>query len=284
MSRLESNQYGKSRVRVLKVLKNQKGGEHEVCELEADVLLSGDLDGSYLGPDNSSIVPTDTVKNTVHALACDSLGTCRTSFAKVIGEHFLSTYAHLSGVSVELRERRWGRMDVAKENVGAGHSFVADGNGEWFCRGNFTRGKEAELSAGIRDHLVMKTTGSGFEGYHQCELTTLPATDDRILSTRITAEWTFGRGASDFASADASILGAAYEVFAGTYSPSVQRTLMEIGEAALEAVPGIEKVALKLPNVHFLGMDLSKLGRPENEVLFLPTDEPHGQIEAVVVR
>ena len=279
MSRLKCNHYGKALVRVLKVL---RGAQHEVCELEADVLLRGDLEGSYLGPDNSSIVPTDTVKNTVRVLAYDSLGTCRTSFAKVLGEHFLEQYVHLDGVSVELRERRWKRMNV--ENDGREHSFVAEDNGEWFCRGEFVRAGTGILSAGIRNHLIMKTTGSGFEGYPQCELTTRPPTNDRILSTRLTAEWIFSEQARDYGAADEAILKAAYEVFSGTYSPSVQRTLFQIGEAALAAVPGIDEIALTLPNVHFLGMDLANLGRPGNDCLFLPTDEPHGQIEAVVTR
>lgn len=279
MAKLQSNQYGKCRVRVLKVL---KGDKQEVCELEADVLLRGDLNGSYLSYDNSSIVPTDTVKNTVHALAHDYLGTCRTSFAKVLGEHFLDKYDHIDGVSVELRERRWGRMEI--DGAPHDHSFSAQGNGEWYSRGDFERGEEPVLSAGISDHLIMKTTGSGFEGYNECELTTLPPTNDRILATKMTLEWFFNDKAVEYASADKLILDEAYRIFATTYSPSVQRTLYEIGRAALAAVPGIAQIALNLPNVHFLGMDLTKLNRPGNTTLFLPTDEPHGEIEAVVGR
>jgi len=112
----------------------------------------------------------------------------------------------------------------------------------------------------------------------------LPPTDDRILSTRLSAEWTFADEATDYQLPDETILKAAYDTFSGTYSPSVQRTLLEIGEAALKVTPQVQEIALSLPNVHFLGMDLSKLGRPENDCLFLPTDEPHGQIEAVVTR
>lgn len=279
MAKLGSNQYGKCRIRVLKVLRGEK---HEVCELEADVLLSGELGGSYSSSDNSSIVPTDTVKNTVHALAYDHLGTCRVSFAKILGEHFLSQYQHISGVSVELRERRWTRMMI--DGKPHPHSFSEEANGTWFCRASFGREVEGVLSAGITDHLLMKTTGSSFEGFNACSLTTLPPTDDRILSTRLTAEWFFAPDAKDFLAADQSVLESVYRVFAETHSPSVQRTLFQIGEAALEAVPGIVKIALNLPNVHFLGLDLSKLDRPGNDSLYLPTDEPYGEIEAVVSR
>lgn len=279
MVKVESNQYGKSRVRVLKVLRGEK---HEVCELEADVLLSGDLDGSYLSDDNSSIVPTDTVKNTIHLLAHDHLKTCRVDFAKVIGEYFLEKYPHIDGVSIELRERRWKRMEINGEPHP--HSFSEEANGTYFCRADYQRDEPPVLSAGITDHLILKTTGSGFEGYNTCDLTTLPPTNDRFLSTRLTAEWFFSADAKAYSAADKKVLDSAYKVFAETYSPSVQRTLFEIGEAALKAVPSIVKIAFSMPNVHFLGLDLTKLGRPGNDTLLLPTDEPHGEIEAVVSR
>ena len=281
MATLESNRYGKFRVRVMKVLRHDDS-HHDVCELEADVLLHGELAGSYLSDDNSSIVPTDTVKSTVHILAHDHLETCRTSFAKVVGGHFLGKYPHLGGVDVELRERKWERMET-----GGGphpHSFAHAANGEPFSRGTFLRREIPRLSSGIRGHLIMKTTQSGFTGYNVCDLTTLPPATDRVFATRLTAEWEFSDPAADFAAADTAILAAAHEVFATTYSPSVQRTLYQIGELALERVPAVSRVELKMPNVHFLGLDLSKLGRPGQNCVLLPTDEPHGEIEAVIAR
>ncbi len=267
----------------MRVLRVHRGEiQHEVCELEVDVLLSGKLEGSYHSEDNSSIVPTDTVKNSIHALAHDFLGTCRTAFAKVLGGHFLREYGHLEGVFVEVRERRWGRMPVDGE--AHPHSFVSEENGQWFARCEFHRSGKDVIRAGLRDHLIMKTTGSGFEGYNLCPLTTLPPTADRILATRLSAEWTFAAGVEDHSPVDAIFLDTAYAVFAGRYSPSVQRTLFETGEAFLAQAAGVNRVELKMPNVHFLGLDLAKLGRPGQTRIFLPTDEPHGEIEAVIVR
>lgn len=281
MATLESNRYGKFRVRVMKVIRHDEI-HHDVCELEADILLQGDLAGSYLSEDNLSIVPTDTVKNTVHFLAHDHLGICRTSFVKVIGDHFLGKYPHITGVEIELRERKWERMSVGGSPHP--HSFVHSANGEPFSRGAFFRGKDAVISAGIGGHLVMKTTKSGFEGYNVCELTTLPPTNDRVFATKLSAEWVFSALAADFTAADALVLEAAHEVFATHFSPSVQRTLFEIGELALARVPAISRIEMKMPNVHFLGLDLTKLGRPRQNTVLLPTDEPHGEIEAVIVR
>jgi urate oxidase len=278
---LESNRYGKFRVRVMKVMRHDDS-RHDVCELEADVLLHGDLAGSYLSDDNSSIVPTDTVKNTVHVLAHDHLETCRTSFAKVIAEHFLAKYPHLSGVEVELRERKWERMTI--DGNPHPHAFVHAANGEPFSRAACFREQALRLSSGIRGHLIVKSTQSGFTGYNVCELTTLPPATDRVFATRLAAEWEFAELTADFAAVDAAFLTTAHEVFATTYSPSVQRTLYQIGELALERVRSISRIELKMPNVHFLGLDLAKLGRPGQSCVLLPTDEPHGEIEAVITR
>ncbi len=281
MATLQSNRYGKCRVRFLKVIRHEDG-RHEVCEIEADVLLRGDLSGSYLSSDNSSVVPTDTVKNTLHVLAHDHLETCRNSFARVIGKHFLGKYSHLDGVEIELRERSWQRMSFDGQEHP--HSFTHDANGTPFTRATFRRGQEETLSSGIRNHLLLKSTGSAFLDYPVCEFTTLPPASDRILSTRASAEWEFSDYGTDFTGAGSAVLAAIHDVFANTHSPSVQRTLFQMGEAALAAAPAIRSIRLTLPNVHFLPLDLTKCGRPGQSQVFLPTDEPHGQIEATITR
>lgn len=130
----------------------------------------------------------------------------------------------------------------------------------------------------------MKTTESAFVDYNVCEFTTLPPAEDRILATRLTAEWTFAEGANEVGAVDGIFLEAAHEVLATTFSPSVQRTLFQLGELFLERAAEVSQVELRMPNVHFLGLDLSALGRPDQNQVFLPTDEPHGEIEAVVGR
>lgn len=283
MATLKRSQYGKHRVRVLKLLRSPDG-RHDVCELEANVLLTLSKDPSFESDDNSLIVPTDTVRNTVNVLAHDHLLTCRHAFARVIGRHFLSSYEHVSSVEVTLTERAWTRMSTG--GTPHNHAFFHNANGNPVTMGVFARGAQEYLRGGLKDCLVMKTTESSFTGYHLCELTTLPPVDDRIFATRIHAEWTFVPDTPDAALAgtDQSIHDAMMAVFADTHSPSVQRTLFLMGEAALAAVPCIESVTLRLPNVHFLNLDLSKVGRPDQRKVFLPTDEPHGQIEATIKR
>jgi urate oxidase len=64
----------------------------------------------------------------------------------------------------------------------------------------------------------------------------------------------------------------------------VQQTLYAMGEAALEHVDVIREIHLLMPNKHNLLVDLSRFGRDNPNHIFVPTDEPHGTIEATVRR
>ena len=72
--------------------------------------------------------------------------------------------------------------------------------------------------------------------------------------------------------------------FAERYSPSVQTTLYEMAGAALAACPRSRQVTLALPNKHYLPGQPRPFGLDATGVSFVPTDEPHGQIEATVRR
>lgn len=278
MSRLEYNHYGKHAVRLLRV--KRKGTLHEVAEWQANVLIEGDLAGSYLSDDNSSVVPTDTVKNTVLALAHDLEDATRDGFALALAKHFPAKYSHLTACDAEVSESLWSRM--APGGTPHDHCFLRDANGKPFSKVHVERGGAIKRSAGITGFVIMKTTESGFVGYPKCDLTTLPETTDRILATSLNAEWEF---ANESADVDAAVLDAMLTVFSGTYSPSVQRTLFLMGEAALAAAPGLARIKLTMPNKHYLNIDLTKLGRPAGQKnIFLPTDDPFGYIEAVVAR
>ncbi|MTV29007.1 hypothetical protein FTX61_27100, partial [Nitriliruptoraceae bacterium ZYF776] len=74
----------------------------------------------------------------------------------------------------------------------------------------------------------------------------------------------------------------------GVYSPSVQATLYYMAKTVLGRFPDISSVQLKMPNIHFLPVNLSSKANPvivkfEDDV-YLPTDEPHGSIEASLSR
>ena len=275
---LEKNHYGKRLIRFLRL--GKRAEFHEVSEWEVDVFLEGGLNGAYLSGDNSSVVPTDTLKNAVLALAYDLENVSRDGFARALAEHFLSHYEHLTACDVEVREKLWTRL--APEGKPHPHSFVREATGTPFSKARNELGKSLQRSAGIRDVVMLKTAESAFAGFRKCEFTTLPEATDRILATSLDAEWEYAGEIDDL---DSVVIDLMLDVFAGTHSTSVQRTLFQMGEAALQNFPGLTRIGLSLSNKHYLNIDLSRLGRPaEQKRIFLPTENPYGCIEAVVVR
>jgi urate oxidase len=64
---LTHDTYGKAQVRLTRV--NRQAGRHDLKELCVAVQLQGDFAASYTDGDNSRVIPTDTMKNIVYALA-----------------------------------------------------------------------------------------------------------------------------------------------------------------------------------------------------------------------
>lgn len=277
--KLIHHQYGKAKVRVLKVFR--AGKLHSLKELEVAVGLQGDFDASYTRADNRLVVATDSIKNTVNIFAKKKLGAESEAFGRALGQHFLKSYPQVSRVEITLREHCWGRISVGGKPHP--HSFAEKSATTPTAKIVCTR-KEDFVEAGIEDLLVLKTTGSGFEDFLRDEFTTLPETSDRILATKLKAVWTFTKQPKSYSATNEKILNAMLAVFAKNFSPSVQVTLFEMGEAALKAAPEISKIHLAMPNQHNLLINLQPFGLENKNELFVPTDEPHGQIEGTVAR
>ncbi len=277
--KLTAQNYGKQRVRVLKVLRATP--RHEVKEVGFGVRLEGDFETSYTAGDNSRVVPTDTMKNTVHALAHQHLGPQTEQFAALLAGHFLKNYPQVSRVTIEASEQRWQRLEV--DGQPHDHAFTGR-EGRPTVLVTAARGGAAVIESGIEDLLIMKSTGSGFAGYPKCAYTTLPETTDRVFATSLRAAWRWSAPPPDFAAANAALLDAMLAVFAKNYSPSVQTTLYEMAGAALAAVPQVARISLAMPNKHYLPANLKPFGLDGTGVSFVPTDDPHGQIEATISR
>ncbi|KAJ3096821.1 hypothetical protein HDU96_000635 [Phlyctochytrium bullatum] len=229
---LITQKYGKDKVRLVKVsnLPTDNEAPHlkhqHISELTVRVLLMGKaFEPSYAVADNSLVVPTDTVKNTIYYLAKRSTETLETLelFAHTLATHFLSTYSHVDGVDVLIHSHNWSRLHTTTftPTGTAGHPGTSvDGRGDSlfaptgpvrtlphphaFYRG----GDEKRLThliaerlpnnsarfttkSGLTDLLVLKTTGSSFERFHRDALTTLQDAPDRIFSTSVEASWAF---------------------------------------------------------------------------------------------
>jgi len=276
---LKSFTYGKGRVRVMRVARDT--ARHEVRELNTKVMLRGDFSDSFTSDDNSKVIATDTIKNIVNIVARDNPALESEDFAAAIAAYFLSHYDHVAGVQVVTRETKWTRLTVA--GAAHDHAFTLDSNGRPTVHLSATRA-DRKITSGIENFTFLKSTQSGWVGYWMDEATTLKETSDRIFSTAMNATWTWHAAPPNYPDANSKILNAMLGVFATTYSPSVQNSLYLMGSAALEAVPEIAEISLACPNKHYIPINMAPFGRDNPNSVFVPTDEPHGQIECTVTR
>jgi urate oxidase len=277
--KLIQHNYGKAKVRVLKVFR--VGAIHAIKELDVQVMLQGDFDASYTKADNRLVVATDSIKNTVNVFAKQKLGAETEPFGVLLGEHFLGKYKHVSRVEVSLAEHCWNRISVGGKPHA--HSFLEKSAAKPFAKIISTHAK-TEVESGIEELFILKSTASGFEDFLRDEFTTLPETGDRICATKLKATWTFAKKPKSHSATNGKILDAMLATFAKNFSPSVQVTLFQMGEAALKAAKEISKIHIAMPNKHCLLINLKPFGLENKHELFVPTDEPHGQIEGTVAR
>jgi urate oxidase len=280
MIELAENRYGKSRVRLMKVTRSPEG--NEIREWTVQVLLTGDFDSAHYEGDNSKILPTDTMKNTVYSVARSSSAISMEDFAKELVDFLLGRNPQVSVVSVAIESTMWKRLAIA----GKPHptSFMR-GSGEVQTT-TVSRGRTEGFSiySGFDNLVLMKTADSGFEGYIKDDLTTLKETSDRLFCTALTADWRYTVPVLDFDAMRAVAREAMIETFADHKSKSVQETLYAMGRSALERVAEVDQIDLTMPNKHCLPVDLSRFGQDNPNEIFVPTDEPAGHIQARVRR
>ncbi len=280
MALLAENRYGKSRVRVVKVTRNN--GVHTVREWSVNVLIQGDYDDCFRTGSNSDILPTDTMKNAVYSLARDSGAACIEDFAKETIAHFLSKYKQAQSVAVDIKEKLWKHLVFG----GKAHptSFQQESGELQTTSVTGSRGTASAVISGLSGLVILKTADSAFEGYIKDRLTTLRETNDRLFGTDVTASWTYEGDVLPFEQLRGEVRNALLEAFAKHKSLSVQHTLFAMAEATLAQVGSVADITLAMPNKHCLLIDLSPFGQDNPNEIFVPTEEPHGYIEATVRR
>jgi len=277
MIELAENRYGKSRVRLMKVTRHPHG--NDLREWTVQVLLKGDFDSAHLEGDNSKILPTDTMKNTVYALARQHAIETPEEFGLHLMEHFLTYNAQVSRVRIEIAESLWARLP----HGGKPHAtaFMRAGGEKRTVVLTGTR-QGTIIRSGVEDLVVLKTTNSAFEDFLRDPFTTLKEDRNRILATSIQADWLYPGEEVEFGPVWHGVRQMLLETFAEHKSLSLQHTLYAMGEAVLNNFENVREIHLSLPNKHFNLVDLGPLGMDNPAEVFLPTDEPHGSIEATL--
>ena len=157
---LGENCYGKQRVRILQVTKDTD--RHDVKELTLGIHLEGDFETAHTKGDNSKVLPTDTMKNTVYALAKQHRIASPEEFCLRLAGHFLGQHAHVSRARIEASETLWTRFALGKKFHP--HTFTRSSDEKRTALVVATR-KEKAVQGGIKGLVVMKTTDSAFEGF-----------------------------------------------------------------------------------------------------------------------
>ncbi|CAO3598827.1 unnamed protein product [Absidia cylindrospora] len=288
---LKATRYGKDLVRLMRVYR--EGQTQRCTELTVRLLLDGDISTSYTHADNSVVVTTDTCKNTVNMLAKRSQNVDNIElFAQEITEHVLKQYAHISHAYVDIIKHKWSRLNV--DGKPHPHSFVRDGEDVQTCSVVQERaGNKITVKSGLKKLLVLKTTGSAFHGFYRDQYTTLGETWDRIFSTAVDSEWTFVANDANtlrfvnFPAIHDSVKKITCDTFATDDSASVQATMYLMQTQILAKHPEVAEISYALPNKHYVGMDLSKLGLDntgKNMDIYYPQPDPSGLITATVAR
>ncbi|MGP4015389.1 factor-independent urate hydroxylase [Saccharopolyspora sp. 5N708] len=273
------NQYGKAEVRIVSV--NRDSPRHTIKDLNVSTSLRGEFQGAHLTGDNTNVLPTDTQKNTVYAFAKRApIGEIE-DFALRLGRHFVATQEPVEGARILIDEYSWERIPVG--GTGHDHSFSRTSD-EKRTTAVTIDGDRAHVVSGLKDLVVLKSTGSEFWGYPKDEYTTLAETNDRILATAVTARWRYLRTDVDWRKSFESIRATMLEAFATTHSLALQQSLYEMGRAVLAKHPEVAEVRLSLPNKHHFLVDLSYCGLANNNEVFFAADRPYGLIEGVITR
>ncbi|SPQ26088.1 397a963f-fc50-43a4-bc8b-b1ab9c7c5139 [Thermothielavioides terrestris] len=295
MPALASARYGKDNVRVFKVHRDEQTGVQSVTEMTVCCLLEGEIETAYTKADNSVIVATDSIKNTIYIKAKEHPVNPPELYASHLGQHFLDRYPHISAAHIRVVVHRWTRMTV--DGAPHPHSFFRDGQETRNVEATVARGTGITLESSIAGLPVLKSTGSAFHGFVRDEFTTLAETWDRILSTDVDCAWTWRRfptlaavqdGVERFDKAWEGARGIVMKTFATDESASVQNTMYKMCEQILEAVPEVDKVAFSLPNKHYFEIDLSWHKGTKNTgkdaEVYAPQSGPNGLIKCEVAR
>ncbi|KAL8241543.1 hypothetical protein R6Q59_014897 [Mikania micrantha] len=291
--------HGKERVRVARVWRSGEDGRHFFVEWNVSISLFSDCINAYVRDDNSDIVATDTMKNTVYVKAKEcSEQVSVEEFAILLAKHFTSFYPQVTAAIIKIVEKPWERISVDGQPHDHGYKL---GSEKHTTEVIVKKAGALQVTSGVEGLALLKTTQSGFEGFIRDKNTILPETRERMLATEVSASWRYyfesvssiSNKSLQFTEKYLRVKKVLIDTFfgppkEGVYSPSVQATLYHMAKAVLGRFPDISTIHLKMPNIHFLPVNLSSKVNPvivkfEDDV-YLPTDEPHGSIEATLSR
>jgi urate oxidase len=276
---LGRNQYGKAENRVVRIYRDNP--RHEIHDINVSTCLRGDFTAAHLAGDQSEVLPTDTQKQTAYAYAKEKGLQSIEDYGLTLARHFVSDVEPVQGARIEIEEYAWERAIID----GAEHDHT------WIRKGQEVRTAAITVDAdgesvlgGLKDMVVLKSTGSEFAGFLSDSYTILEPTHDRVMATSLVAQWRFTSIEVDWEATFVGIKAQLVKQFAVVQSLALQQTLFEMGKAVLETYPFIAEVRLSAPNKHHFVYDLSPFGLDNDKEVFNADDRPYGLIQTTVTR
>jgi urate oxidase len=277
--KLGKDSYGKNAINLSKIVRHED--YHEFRQISVNVSLQGDFETAYTVGDNTKILPTDTQKNTVYALAKEHFVSSIEDFALYLANHFCSNNAHVSRTTIEITEHLYSRISF--DGLEHPHAYAGRGNEKHVTTVvQDLNGKS--VTSGIKGLLILKTTGSAFTDYIKDQYTTLKETTERILATECEALWLYDSHKPDFTKLFPQVRNTLLKTFAFHKSLSVQQTLYAMGEEVLKKNAEVKEISLVMPNKHHIPFNLQQFGIENNNEVFIATDEPFGYITGTIIR
>ncbi|KAH9704697.1 Uricase [Citrus sinensis] len=235
--------HGKARVRVARVWRS-KEGRHFMVEWNVSISLLSDSIIAYVDDDNSDIVATDTIKNTVYAKAKECKEQLSVEeFAILLAKHFTSFYRQVTSAIVRIVEKPWECVSV--DGQLHEHGFKL-GSERHTTEVTVQESGTLQMTSGIEGLALLKTTKSGFEGFIRDKYTALPDTQERMLATEVTSTWRYSyesvfnlpQKPLYFTERYLAVKKVLMDTFfgppkEGVYSASVQSTLYQMAKAVL---------------------------------------------------
>ncbi|WP_225731478.1 MULTISPECIES: factor-independent urate hydroxylase [unclassified Nocardia] len=280
---LGHNQYGKAESRVVRVYRDTD--RHVIRDLNVSSALRGRFGDAHITGDQRDVLPTDTQKNTAFSFAKEKGVRAIEEFALTLADHFIARCPGADGARVEIEEYAWDRIPV--DGAGHDHSFVRAEGGVRNTVVNmdgYGDQRRTHVITGVRDLLLLKSTGSEFHGFFTDKYTTLRPTDDRIMATSLVARWRYDHTEVDWDKSYASIRATLLRQFAVVHSMALQQTLYSMGRAVLEQHREVAEIKFSAPNKHHFLVDLSPFQVKNPGEVFIAADRPYGLIEASVHR
>ena len=280
---LAAHQYGKAETRVVRIYRD--AAQHQIRDLNVSTCLRGDFADAYLYGDQARVLPTDSQKNTAYAFALERGVTDIETFALALARHFADEFEPVRSARIDVEEYEWERVRVAGDDHP--HAFIR-ANKEARTTSVTVEGRGTEqrvwVLSGLRDLVLLKSTGSEFAGFLRDRYTTLAETHDRVMATALTACWRHMRPKGPWDVLHASVRQVLVERFATLHSRALQESLWEMGKAVLATHGEIAEIRLSAPNKHHFLVDLSPFGLVNRGEVFHADDRPYGLIQCAVER